>query len=78
MTKKYLLRRCTAFMITGIVLLFASSCSDDAFNTNNQKTNNATAKKETFTSLDIDLDASIEAPYIENSESNGTKKTTRS
>ena len=69
---KHLFKLYTAFAVAAILALSATSCVDDTFISSKQKQNTITLDAETFTSIAVDLNATVQTPHIVQ-EGSGTR-----
>ena len=69
---KHLFKAYTAFAVAAILALSATSCADDTITSERQKPNNGTLDAEAFTSIAVDLNATVQAPHIVQ-EGSGTR-----
>lgn len=56
---KHLFKAYAAFAVAAILALFATSCADDTITSERQKLNNGTLDAEAFTSIAVDLNATV-------------------
>ncbi len=61
---KHLFKLYAAFAVVAILALSATSCVDDTFISSKQKQNTITLDAEAFTSIAVDLNATVQAPNI--------------
>lgn len=69
---KHLFKAYAAFAVAAILALSTTSCVDDTFTSSKQNQNTITLDTETFTSIAVDLNASVQAPNIVQ-EGSGTR-----
>ena len=69
---KHLFKAYAAFAVAAILALSATSCVDDTFTSSKQKQNTITLDAEAFTSIAVDLNATVQAPHIVQ-EGSGTR-----
>lgn len=69
---KHLFKAYAAFAVAAILALSATSCADDTITSERQKPNNGTLDAEAFTSIAVDLNATVQAPHIVQ-EGSGTR-----
>ena len=69
---KHLFKPYTALAVAAILALFATSCADDTITSESQKLNNGTLDTEAFTTIAVDLNATVQAPNIVQ-EGSGTR-----
>lgn len=62
----------TALAVAAILALSAISCTDDTITSESQKLNNGTLDTEAFTTIAVDLNATVQAPNIVQ-EGSGTR-----
>lgn len=56
---KHLFKPYTALAVAAILALFATSCADDTITSESQKLNNGTLDTEAFTTIAVDLNATV-------------------
>ncbi|MES5134341.1 hypothetical protein ABVC71_00910 [Prevotella amnii] len=61
---KHLFKAYAAFAVVAILVLSATSCVDDTFISSKQKQNTITLDAEAFTTIAVDLNATVQAPHI--------------
>lgn len=69
---KHLFKPYTALAVAAILALSATSCADDTIMSESQKLNTTTLGEEASTTIDVDLNASVQAPNIVQ-EGSGTR-----
>lgn len=69
---KHLFKAYAAFAVAAILALSTTSCVDDTFTSSKQNQNTITLDTETFTSIAVDLNATVQAPHIVQ-EGSGTR-----
>lgn len=69
---KHLFKPYTALAVAAILALSATSCADDTITSESQKLNNGTLDTEAFTTIALDLNATVQAPNIVQ-EGSGTR-----
>ena len=56
---KHLFKPYTVLAVAAILALFATSCADDTITSERQKLNNGTLDTEAFTTIAVDLNATV-------------------